>query len=35
MEDADFLYIVKFKRIAGETRGYREVASGVLAAMQL
>ncbi len=35
MEDADFLTMIKFKRVAGEVRGYKETVSKLLSQIQL
>jgi len=35
LDNIDSIYLVKFKRIAGETWAYKEVSGKVLSGMQL
>ena len=35
MEDMDFLHIIRFKRLAGDTAGYKELSTKLLNSMKL
>jgi len=35
MEDIEFLHLVKFKKISGEQRDYKEIATNVLQSIRL
>jgi len=35
LDNLDNIYIVKFKRLAGETQAYKEVSNKVLSSMHL
>ena len=35
MEDMDFMHIIRFKRLAGDAPGYKEISAKLLSTMRL
>lgn len=35
MEDMEYLYLVKFKRISGEQKEYKEISGSILSSIEL